>query len=390
MPIKYFYIILIFAELSTAQDTAQVTFIVEAENVPDSSIVYIAGNDVSLGRWAPDGQLLEFINNQWQKKLLFKKGVSLEFKFTRGSWQTEALNNDGSVPANYRLKIINDTTVVFKIKLWADQFVSSELKIISGQITGTVKYHTNFKGRKIRPRDIVVWLPPGYEEDETARYPVLYMHDGQNSFDPATSSFGVDWQIDEAADTLIRKGLIEPLIIVAIYNSVERSSEYANNDTGYTYLQFIIEELKPFIDANYRTFPDEDNTAVIGSSLGGLISFILLWEYPEVFSKAACVSPAFKIDRYDYVTEIKNYSGEKKPVKIYIDNGGVGIEEELQPGIDDIISLLENFGYNRGDDYYWFKAKDSEHGEKDWAKRVWRALVFLFGNANSYKLLDIY
>lgn len=390
MLIKYFCIILIFTELLTAQDTAQVTFIVEAENVPESSMIYIAGNDVSLGRWAPDGQQMEFIENKWQKKLQFQKGVSLEFKFTRGSWQTEALNDEGSVPANYKLKIINDTTVVYKIKLWADQFVPSRGKIISGQITGTVQYHKNFKGRKIKPRDIIVWLPPGYEEDETARYPVLYMHDGQNAFDPATSSFGVDWQIDEAADTLIRKGLIEPLIIVAIYNSIERSSEYANNDTGYAYLRFIIEELKPFIDANYRTFPDEDNTAVIGSSLGGLISFILLWEYPEVFSKAACVSPAFKIDRYDYVTEINNYSGEKKPVKIYIDNGGVGIEEELQPGIDEIISSLENFGYNRGEDYYWFKAEDSEHGEKDWAKRVWRALVFLFGNANSYKLLDIY
>ena len=390
MLIKYFYIILIFSELLIAQNTVQITFIVEAENVPESSMVYIAGNDVSLGRWAPDGQQMEFIDNKWQKKLQFSKGISLEFKFTRRSWQTEALNDDGSVQANYRLKIINDTIVVYKINLWADQFVSSEVKIISGQITGTIKYHKNFKGRKIKPRDILVWLPPGYEENETARYPVLYMHDGQNAFDPVTSSFGVDWQIDEAADTLIRKGLIEPLIIVAIYNSVERSSEYANNDTGYAYLQFIIEELKPFIDANYRTFPDEDNTAVIGSSLGGLISLILVWEYPEVFSKAACVSPAFKIDRYDYVTEIKNYSGEKKPVKIYIDNGGVGIEEELQPGIDEIISSLENFGYNRGEDYYWFKAEDSEHGEKDWAKRVWRALVFLFGNANSYKLLDIY
>jgi len=390
MLIKYFYIILIFSELLIAQNTVQITFIVEAENVPESSMVYIAGNDVSLGRWAPDGQQMEFIDNKWQKKLQFSKGISLEFKFTRRSWQTEALNDDGSVQANYRLKIINDTIVVYKINLWADQFVSSEVKIISGQITGTIKYHKNFKGRKIKPRDILVWLPPGYEENETARYPVLYMHDGQNAFDPVTSSFGVDWQIDEAADTLIRKGLIEPLIIVAIYNSVERSSEYANNDTGYAYLQFIIEELKPFIDANYRTFPDEDNTAVIGSSLGGLISLILVWEYPEVFSKAACVSPAFKIDRYDYVTEIKNYSGEKKPVKIYIDNGGVGIEEVLQPGIDEIISSLENFGYNRGEDYYWFKAEDSEHGEKDWAKRVWRALVFLFGNANSYKLLDIY
>jgi len=390
MLIKYFYIILIFSELLIAQNTVQITFIVEAENVPESSMVYIAGNDVSLGRWAPDGQQMEFIDNKWQKKLQFSKGISLEFKFTRRSWQTEALNDDGSVQANYRLKIINDTIVVYKINLWADQFVSSEVKIISGQITGTIKYHKNFKGRKIKPRDILVWLPPGYEENETARYPVLYMHDGQNAFDPVTSSFGVDWQIDEAADTLIRKGLIEPLIIVAIYNSVERSSEYANNDTGYAYLQFIIEELKPFIDANYRTFPDEDNTAVIGSSLGGLISLILVWEYPEVFSKAACVSPAFKIDRYDYVTEIKNYSGEKKPVKIYIDNGGVGIEEVLQPGIDEIISSLENFEYNRGEDYYWFKAEDSEHGEKDWAKRVWRALVFLFGNANSYKLLDIY
>ncbi|HEY7751067.1 MAG TPA: alpha/beta hydrolase-fold protein, partial [Ignavibacteriaceae bacterium] len=332
---------------------------------------------------------MKLIDGKWQIELSIEKAFNLEFKFTRGTWETEALNDSGSVPPNHILKVLKDTTLTFKINLWLDQVNQNNKKKISGQITGTVMYHKNFKGRNIKPRDIVVWLPPDYNESDSICYPVLYMQDGQNAFDPITSAFGTDWQIDEAADSLIRKNYITPIIIIGIYNSVERRSEYANNDTGYAYIKFMIEELKPFIDSRYKTLPDAIHTAVIGSSLGGLISFIIAWENPEIFSMAACLSPAIKIDRYDYVSVIKNYSGEKNPDKIYIDNGGIGGEEELQPGIDETLSLLYKYGYEDGKNLFWIKDPSSGHNETAWANRVWRPLIYFFGTGLGKKILNV-
>ena len=100
-----------------------------------------------------------------------------------------------------------------------------------------------------------------------------------------------------------------------------------------------MKKLKPLIDKKYRTLPDRENTAVAGSSMGGLISFMLAWEYPDVFSKAACLSPALLIDNYNYVKTVKSYKGGMKPVKIYLDIGGVGLEEKLQPGMDGYLLL---------------------------------------------------
>jgi len=152
--------------------------------------------------------------------------------------------------------VVNDTSITIKINLWADQV---ERKI-EGQITGTVKYHKNFPGEGIKPRDIIVWLPPGYDSTLNTSYPVLYMHDGQNIVDPTTSTFQVDWQIDEAADSLIREELIEPIIIVGIYNTTDRDDEYSDAKLGISYMRFIVDSLKPFIDRNYRTHPDRNNT----------------------------------------------------------------------------------------------------------------------------------
>lgn len=167
----------------------------------------------------------------------------------------------------------------------------------------------------LKPRDIIVWLPPGYDENINERYPVLYMHDGQNIVDPKTSSFGIDWQIDEVADSLIRENKIEPIIVVGIYNTADRSSEYKNIDSGFVYMDFVINKLKPLIDKTYRTKPDKENTANGGSSLAGLTSLMFVWEHPEVFSKAICMSSAFKIENIDYVSDIEKYSGAKKKYK---------------------------------------------------------------------------
>lgn len=233
----------------------------------------------------------------------------------------------------------------------------------NGKITGKVRYHKNFIGSTITARDIIVWLPPSYDSLKNKRYPVLYMNDGQNIVDPLTSSFGIDWQIDEAADSLTKMHLINEIIIVGIYNSNKRNFEYSKTYLGDAYMNFIVGELKPFIDSTYRTLDNRKNTAICGSSLGGLASFMLVWEYDSLFSKAACLSPAFKIDQFDYVTLVENYSGAKKDIKFYIYNGGKGVDEKLQQGIDEMLKALLNLGYETKKDILFTKDNEAEHSE---------------------------
>jgi len=257
---------------------------------------------------------------------------------------------------------------------WKDQFKQN----IHGQITGTVEYIKNYQFSNLEPRDIIIWFPPSYTINPERHFPVLYLHDGQNLFDPATSSFGYDWRFDEVADSLIKSGNIDELIIVGIYNTKHRWQEYSPGDTGAAYMNLVVNKIKPMIDSTFRTLPQSENTFVGGSSMGGLISFMMIWQYPEIFSKAICVSPAFKIENVNYVSTVENYQGEQKPIKIYIDNGEVGLESELQPGIDEMLIALQNKNYQMGSDLFWFKYNNAQHSEKDWSKRVWRMLKFLF------------
>jgi predicted alpha/beta superfamily hydrolase len=275
---------------------------------------------------------------------------------------------------------------MIKVNLWADKFK----RMVEGQITGIVKYHLNITADKIKPRSVIVWLPPFYFLETGKRYPVLYMHDGQNIFDPRTSAFKIDWQLDETADSLIRTKLIEEIIIVGIYNTPDRRSEYSENDTGYAYMDFIVDSLKPFIDKNYRTLPDAENTATGGSSMGGLISFMLTWEYSNVFSKAICMSPAFKYKRFDFVDNVSQYNEKKKRIKFYIYNGGDETDSTLQAGIDEMLFTLKEKGFDEDNDIYWLKDENALHCESAWAKRVWSALIFMFGTDKGKKLLSSY
>jgi uncharacterized membrane protein YeiB/predicted alpha/beta superfamily hydrolase len=179
-------------------------------------------------------------------------------------------------------------------------------------ITGSVRIHADVPSSdaSIRARNVVVWLPPGYADAAAAtqRYPVLYMHDGQNAFDPATAFLGREWHADEVADRLVREGRIPPLIIVGIWNTPDRVADYTPDQdpdehrgdrkpqgrggNGKAYLAWIATELKPMIDRAYRTRPERTSTAMMGSSLGGIISLAAAEERPETFGRIAAVSPS--------------------------------------------------------------------------------------------------
>ncbi len=367
--------LVLLASVAFAQELLNITIKVELKGKPGT--VSIAGNQEVFGLWQADKVFLDTDDSvNYYKTFSIPKNTLLEFKFTRGAWQFEAANSDGSIPGNYTFCALNDTTVEYLITNWRDEFESQ--RIVTGQITGKVAYYDNMSYPGILDRNVVVWTPPGYETGDES-YPVLYMHDGQNIFDPATSYFGIDWQVDEAADSLIRQGKIEPMIIVGIYNTIHRRPEYSYTDTGYVYMKFLVEKLKPFIDKKYRTKPDRENTSVGGSSMGGLISFMLLWEYNNVFSKAICMSPAFKVRQLDYVKRISDYSGKRKEFFAYIDIGGVGLEVSLQPGIDDMINFLKQKGYTEGTDFEYIIEQNAEHNEPAWARRIPHAMITLYG-----------
>jgi predicted alpha/beta superfamily hydrolase len=258
-------------------------------------------------------------------------------------------------------------------------------------LTGTFRMHHQLKSRFLEPeRDVIVLLPPGYDTAVDQRYPVFYMHDGQNLFDAKTAFGGREWHVDETVQGMIEKGEIEPMIIVGIYNtggdrideytpSVDRKHQHGGKAPSY--LRFITDDLKPFIDFTYRTLPDRDHTAVGGSSLGGLVSLFMALERPDIFSKVAVISPSLWWDRRMILRRVRKLTS-KLPLKIWLDSGSNEGRTALQ-NVRDFRALLLGRGWIQGSDLGYLEAHDHGHDEGAWAARMGAVLGFLFGKSNA-------
>jgi predicted alpha/beta superfamily hydrolase len=356
--------------------------------LPEGEKVYITGNHQLLGSWRPDAIVLEKqVDGSWSRQFIFRKNTRLEYKITRGSWKTEAAGESGAVLWNHHLKINKNDVQTINISNWRDLALSrngnngEDADTAPGKrITGAVQFHRQVEAKGLQPRDIIVWLPPGYEKEPQKRYPVLYLHDGQNMFDPVTSFTGVDWQADETATRLIENGDIREIIMVGIYNTDERLEEYSASPTGKLYRQFVSEQLKPFIDQIYRTLPEREYTATIGSSLGGLAAFLLVWEHSEVFSMAGCLSPSFIFRKNQAIKSLKKSAPPQLSVRICMDCGGVGGEKLLYKGCKKVLKILHRKGIVAGEDFQFAFYKRANHSETAWGERLWRHLMFMFGN----------
>jgi predicted alpha/beta superfamily hydrolase len=260
-------------------------------------------------------------------------------------------------------------------------------------ITGDVRSHTGFHSRYLAvDHDIVVWLPPGYEEDAQRRFPVLYLQDGQNLFDDATS-FAGEWHVDETAQALVTAGEIEPLIIVGISNAgAYRLEEYtptrdmARKAGGRAdaYGRMMVEELKPFIDHTYRTHRDAAHTGLGGSSLGGLVSMYLGLKYSGVFWRLAIFSPSVWWDNRFIIRRVRALSF-KPPLRIWLSMGTA----EGPEGVDAARRLrdaLVHKGWRAERDLSYHEIEGAPHSESAWAGIVDPMLRFLFpaapGGAN--------
>ncbi|MCO6041449.1 alpha/beta hydrolase-fold protein [Thermococcus alcaliphilus] len=358
-----------------------VTFVVEVpEYTPEGDTIYIAGD---FNGWNPgdeDYRLKKRVDGKWEITLSFQRGRKIEFKFTRGSWETVEKGKNGEEIPNRVLVIEKEGTYEFKVYHWRDYV--EETGVGTHTIVGNViTFKMKIPQLGNRERRIWVYLPPDYNQSNR-RYPVLYMHDGQNLFDQATS-FAGEWQVDETLERLFKeKGFA--IIVVGIDNGGDKrideyspwvNSGYGRGGEGDAYVRFIVETLKPYIDSKYRTLPNE--TGIMGSSLGGLISIYAGFKYPEVFKYVGAMSSAFWFNPEIYEFVKNSTAG---PEKIYIDWGtleGKDPEAYIETN-KKLVEILKEKGYREGVNLMVIEEKGAIHNEYYWARRFPNAVLWLF------------
>lgn len=236
------------------------------------------------------------------------------------------------------------------------------------------KFHSKFLPKD---RDVIVWLPSGYSDNPTKRYPVLYMHDGGAVF--------VIWRLDETAHALISNKQIEPLIIVCVPNggtSEDRFDEYTptkdpslgKGGQANQYGRMLVEELKPFIDSEYRTLTDASNTGLGGASLGGLVTLYLGLKYPATFGRLAVMSPSVWWDKGMILREVKSLTS-KPALRVWLDTG---TQEGPTDGVKHLRDALKTKGWVLNSDLVYFEAEGARHNDEAFGRRASRFLKYLF------------
>lgn len=276
-------------------------------------------------------------------------------------------------------------------------------------------------------RMVRIWVPPGYSRSERARYPVLYLQDGQNMFASAgtnaASGWG-SWQIDQMAEGLILSNRMAPIILVAVDSTPLRPLEYRGPAHRYTpdelarevrrpmrpgdssayeaYRTYLIDELKANVDRRFRTLRGPSTTGLMGSSLGGLCSLAIAFDRPDVFGRVACLSGSLQIERETLLNQFRAATNLPSGMKVYLDTGKVdmGGGDDGKARTDALAGEFRRLGWRDGRDFQRFvdydlltpgrllaaglspdrlgEAKRSQHNEFYWRRRAWRALEFLF------------
>lgn len=360
----------VIAFYANSQEAKLTIRVIAPPTTPAQDSIRPIGNQGVWGFWIyPKSKSLKSKgNNVWEESYTFPLNSQLEFKITRGSYYEEALyNGNGQSAQPVKLTLTKDTTVTLSPSNWNDIYQRS--------IVGDVRYHHNFASSYLRnTRNVVVWLPPSYYKEKNKNYPVLYANDGQNLFDHTNLS-GSEWRMDEIADSMMRKGEIEEFILVAVANTKDRWVEYNGTPEGERYLQFLVTELKPFIDKTYRTKADRENTAIIGSSMGGLISFYALYKYPQIFSKAACLSSGFFFDDGKIIDLLKKDLKPLENTAVYLDCGGKDLDFDFLPSNQEVNSILAKDKKIR---LKYEEFPNDPHNEVAWSKRLDIPYKFLF------------
>jgi alpha-glucosidase (family GH31 glycosyl hydrolase)/S-formylglutathione hydrolase FrmB len=367
---------------------AQLTIIVNEvpKNTPKNAEVYISGD---FENWSGGQEKYKLTKNK--NKYLIRipsNGSTINFKFTLGSWKTVETDANGASLNNrsFTFNKPNDTLRV-QIACWGHLKGNNKRSSAAKNVTVLSKeFEISELNRKRRVR---LYLPPGYHTSKEA-YPVVYMHDGQNLFDTETS-FSGEWSVDETLNKLYEEQNLK-LIVVGIDNGgSKRLDEYSpwknekyGGGEGDAYLDFIVKKLKPYIDANYKTLTDKKNTAIIGSSMGGLISHYAALKFPTVFGKIGVYSPAFW-----FAPEIVNFSKMHKHLedtKMYFlagekEGSNVAFNEISQTvkDMNKVVHILKQKGFP-SNNLTVKVVPNGKHNEALWRNNFEETIVWLFKN----------
>ncbi|MGB1241850.1 MAG: alpha/beta hydrolase-fold protein [Chitinophagales bacterium] len=379
----YTHLVLVFCLLLfSASCFAQLTFHITKvpSNTPPDAIIHLAGG---FNGWNAGDTELQFTKNEDGTYSLSKDlavGL-LEFKLTRGTWETVEGNENGNVRPNREFNYDgNPQTLELEILSWEDLGNGGVLNLPPNV---HIVDESFYMPQLDRNRRIWIYLPPDYNTATEKNYRTLYMHDGQNLFMSETS-FAGEWEIDETLTELFEQG-DEGCIVVGIDNSKvegQRIDEYSpwvnvseGGGEGDEYADFLVTTLKPFIDENYRTKAEREHTGIMGSSMGGLISHYTALEYPEIFSKAGIFSPAYWFSGEAYTHVLA--SGHPEEMRICF---LAGSEEDGGSVVIDVENMYQTFlevGYGIDEVKNVAKA-DGKHEEAFWAREFGESYKWLF------------
>lgn len=380
---KFLYTLFFFilCQITIGQVTLKITSI--PENTPTDAKIYLAG-DINSWNEADPNYIMES-DGQGNLQITIPEGSGTKgFKFTRGSWATVEGNATGNYLPNRNFTFTGvPQTLNLTILSWEDLGGS----VVTSTAAENVEILNSafYMPQLATSRKIWLYLPPDYYTS-TKTYPVIYMQDGQNLFDNATS-FAGEWQVDETLNTLFDQGDYGA-IVVGIENGPERLNEYSPwvnsqynaGGKGDDYMKFIAETMKPYMDTNYRTKPEATFNALIGSSMGGLISFYGALEFPDNFAKAGIFSPSFWFALNDEKNYISNNSNDISKLKMYF-VAGQNESKTMVPDINTIKDLIISKGMNVSNINTKFDAYGS-HSESYWRGEFGGVYEWLFATEN--------
>lgn len=373
--------LLLFITPANAQFTLQVRLDSFPQTHPHDSL-FIAG---TFNRWEPGNSQYRFEKSGDKHTVLIpglSKG-SYEFKITRGNWKNCESGQMGTGMDNRKLMLLSDTTIDISIASWSDDYGASEVKHTASSSVGVLD-SAFFIPQLNRYRKIWIYLPPGYEKAKK-RYPVLYMQDGQNLFDDATS-FSGEWGVDECLDSLNKAG-ISTGIVVGVENSPERLREYApfatdeiTNPEGKAYASFLVNTLKPYIDKHYRTLPGKENSMVAGSSFGANISYFCMLQYPQVFGKGGLFSLSLRL--MPPLISLTDSMAPKLNSQFFFYTGG----QESETMVSNTQNIADKLGEYSNGLVYHINDPSGKHDEKAWRKWFAECYLWMMGNGFSHQV----
>lgn len=372
----------LFGLLLSMVSYAQLTLIIDEvpANTPENSQIYMAAN---INQWNPASKDFKFKRDSSDIFVLtidsLAEDQELQFKFTLGTWQLVEVDQFGNNLANRSYLYSPSDTLYFSVVAWNSP---DERKKVKSTLSYNVEVISDsfYMPQLDRYRRIWVYLPPDYNMEDDTEYPVLYMQDGQNLFDRATS-FSGEWQVDERLNALFEEGYTVPIVIGIDHGNSTRINEYCLVDVdepkidaeGELYLQFIVTTLKPYVDSHYRTKPEREFTSIMGSSVGGLIATYAISLYPNVFGSAGLFSPSYWLDEniyelsFDPSTMIYQLCGSEEP-----DNTVANCEhlnEVFLSQLDNSDNLMLEISEGKG------------HNEGLWSSGFGDAIIFLFNSS---------